>query len=484
MAEREQIRKPAPAKKDAEAAKAIIKRLLPQIPKRPEEVNPKLFLPLAALILACVIIAFWPERKFEPKAKTAQEIFVDECGAKMRLATDEISAFSMLWNGQGKNGPTNLLPEVFQLMTVTPRCRKAEFETRVNYVRLANGTNIAPAQLAEASGRKIVKLVELNLTPSKILTPAAFDNAIRTLHALGGSANAVIHLIALAGRVGIDLPLRRFDELSRDTPFLANVKPSGQYLMEDFFHAGGVPAVLRALAPLLHLVVPTVTGQTLGERLASDAPPYVDRSIIAARDQPVEPQGGLIALFGSLAPKGAILKRSAADPKLFEHEGRAVVFSSLDDLAARVDDPALDVAPQDVLVLQNAGPHAPACMPEAGYLPIPRKLARQGVKDMIRVSDARMSGTAFGTIVLHVTPDSASGGPLRLVRNGDRIRLSVKERRIDLLLDAAEMSNRIAATTCAQAQPERGYDKLYAKEILGADAGCDFAFLRPPAPAG
>jgi dihydroxy-acid dehydratase len=243
-------------------------------------------------------------------------------------------------------------------------------------------------------------------------------------------------------------------------------------------------ALLRELRPLLHLDCMTVTGQTLGERLASDATAYVDRSIIAARDKPVEPQGGLVALFGSLAPKGAILKRSAADPKLFEHEGRAVVFSSLDDLAARVDDPALDVAPQDVLVLQNAGPHAPACMPEAGYLPIPRKLARQGVKDMIRISDARMSGTAFGTIVLHVTPDSASGGPLFLVRNGDRIRLSVKERRIDLLLDAAELSNRIAATTGAHAQPERGYDKLYAKEILGADAGCDFAFLRPPALAG
>ena len=219
--------------------------------------------------------------------------------------------------------------------------------------------------------------------------------------------------------------------------------------------------------------------QTLGERLASDAAPYCDRSIIAARDKPVEPQGGLIALFGSLAPKGAILKRSAADPKLFEHEGRAVVFSSLDDLAARMDDPALDVAPQDVLVLQNAGPHAAACMPEAGYLPIPRKLAQQGVKDMIRVSDARMSGTAFGTIVLHVTPDSASGGPLRLVRNGDRIRLSVRERRIDLLVDEAELKKRAAVQQPAPEKPTRGYAKLYAEQILGADEGCDFAFLRP-----
>src|SRR5208337_437058 len=197
--------------------------------------------------------------------------------------------------------------------------------------------------------------------------------------------------------------------------------------------------------------------------------------------KPLEPVGGLVALFGNLAPAGAILKRSAADPKLFEHEGRAVVFSSLDDLAARIDDPALDVEPQDVLVLQNAGPHSPACMPEAGYLPIPKKLLQRGVKDMVRISDARMSGTAFGTIVLHVTPDAASGGPLGLVRSGDRIRLSVKERRIDLLVDAAELNQRAAAAKSAQksaqAQPERGYARLYAREILDADEGCDFAFL-------
>jgi dihydroxy-acid dehydratase len=250
--------------------------------------------------------------------------------------------------------------------------------------------------------------------------------------------------------------------------------------MEDLFASGGVGVLLRELKPLLHLDCMTVTGETLGERLTSDAATYVDRSIIAARGEPFEPQGGLVALFGNLAPKGAILKRSAADVKLFEHEGRAVVFSSLADLAARMDDPALDVTPQDVLVLQNAGPHAPECMPEAGYLPIPKKLAQRGVKDMIRVSDARMSGTAFGTIVLHVTPDSASRGPLALVRNGDRIRLSVKERRIDLKVEDAELKRRAAAVKPAQAKPERGYAKLYAQEILGADEGCDFAFLRPP----
>jgi len=208
---------------------------------------------------------------------------------------------------------------------------------------------------------------------------------------------------------------------------------------------------------------------------------YIDRSVIAALGEPFEPVGGLVALFGNLAPRGAVLKRSAADAKLFEHEGRTVVFSSLADLAARIDDPALDVTPQDVLVLQNAGPRSSECMPEAGYLPIPKKLAKQGVKDMIRVSDARMSGTAYGTIVLHVTPDAASGGPLALVRNGDQIRLSVKERRIDLLVDEAELKQRAAAMKTCAPQAERGYAKLYAREILGADEGCDFKFLRPSA---
>jgi dihydroxy-acid dehydratase len=218
----------------------------------------------------------------------------------------------------------------------------------------------------------------------------------------------------------------------------------------------------------------------LGERLAGGVVAQVDRSIIAAREQPFDSQGGLVALFGNLAPKGAILKRAAADADLFEHEGSAVVFHSLADLAARIDDPGLDVTPQDVLVLQNAGPHAPECMPEAGYLPIPKKLAQRGVKDMIRISDARMSGTAFGTIVLHVTPDAASGGPLALVRDGDRIRLSVRERRIDLAVEEAELNARAAAAKPAPARPSRGYARLYAQEILGADAGCDFAFLRHP----
>ena len=222
----------------------------------------------------------------------------------------------------------------------------------------------------------------------------------------------------------------------------------------------------------------TVTGETLGQRLGR-MPAWVDRTIIAERKTPLEPQGGLVALFGNLAPQGAILKRSAADSQLFEHEGRAVVFSSLEDLAARIDDPKLDVTADDILVLQNAGPHSAAAMPEAGYLPIPKKLAAQGVKDMVRVSDARMSGTAFGTIVLHVTPDAASGGPLALVRSGDRIRLSVKARRIDLAVDEAELKRRAAAVKPSAEVPQRGYAKLYAQEILGADQGCDFAFLKP-----
>jgi dihydroxy-acid dehydratase len=349
------------------------------------------------------------------------------------------------------------------------------------------GTAAIPAahadrlRAAEATGAAAVELVGSDRTPDRIVNAKSVDNALRVLLALGGSTNAVIHLVAIAGRAGVKVSLERLNELSDSTPVLVNLKPVGNGYMEDFFSCGGMGALLRELEPLLHLDCTTVTGETLGERLAAEAPAYVDRSIIAARDDPFEPQGGLVALFGNLAPKGAILKRSAADARLFEHEGRAVVFSSLADLAARIDDPDLDVTPQDVLVLQNAGPHAPECMPEAGYLPIPKKLARSGVKDMIRVSDARMSGTAFGTIVLHVTPDSASGGPLRLVRHGDRIRLSVKERRIDLLVGDAELRQRAAATKSAPPRPERGYARLYAQEVLGADEGCDFAFLRPAA---
>jgi dihydroxy-acid dehydratase len=275
------------------------------------------------------------------------------------------------------------------------------------------GTAAIPAvhadrlRAAEATGVEAMRLAASRLTPDRIMTRAAVENALRVLLALGGSTNAIIHLTAVAGRLGIDIPLTWLNELSDTTPVLVNLKPTGAHYMEDFFAAGGMGAVLRELKPLLNLDAVTVTGETLGERLAAEEGGWVDRDVIAPFDDPVEPVGGLVALFGSLAPGGAILKRSAADPTLFEREGRAVVFTSLADLSARIDDPALDVTRDDFIVLQNAGPKSGSGMPEAGYLPIPSKLARAGVKDMVRISDARMSGTAFGTIVLHVTPEAA-----------------------------------------------------------------------------
>ena len=347
------------------------------------------------------------------------------------------------------------------------------------------GTAAIPAvhadrlRAAEATGAAAVKLIGSKLTPNKIINQKSVENALRVLLAIGGSTNAIIHVTAIAGRAGVPVSLRQLNELSDSTPVLVNLKPVGNGYMEDLFAAGGMGALMREIKDLLHLDAMTVTGETLGERLEADGAAWVDRKIIAERNKPLESHGGLVALFGNLAPRGAILKRSAADPKLFEVESRAVVFSSLEDLADRIDDPKLDVEPDDILVLQNAGPHSAAAMPEAGYLPIPKKLATKGVKDMVRVSDARMSGTAFGTIVLHVTPDSASGGPLGLVRNGDRIRLSVKGRSIELAVDEAELKRRAAAAKSSTEQPQRGYAKLYAQEILGADEGCDFAFLKP-----
>ena len=348
------------------------------------------------------------------------------------------------------------------------------------------GTAAIPAvhadrlRAAEATGVAAVRMLTHPLKPSQIITRSSVENALRVLLALGGSTNAIIHLAAIAGRCGIEVPLTWLNTLSDTTPVLVNLKPVGAYYMEDFFFAGGLGAVLRELQPLLNLDCMTVSGETLGERLAAEEGP-VDRNVIASASQPLEPEGGLVALFGSLAPRGAILKRSAADKSLFEKEGRAVVFTSLDDLAARVDDPALDITADDFMVLQNAGPTSPSGMPESGYLPIPKKLSSMGVKDMVRISDARMSGTAFGTIVLHVAPEAAAGGPLALVGNGDRIRLSVKERRIDLLVDETELATRRAAMPPGQRDPAtlRGYDRLYAEQVLQADEGCDFAFMKP-----
>ena len=346
------------------------------------------------------------------------------------------------------------------------------------------GTAAIPAvhadrlRAAEASGAAAVQLIHTPIRPSQVITPRSVENALRVLLALGGSTNAIIHLTAIAGRLNIPVSLHRLNELSDDTPVLVDLKPTGENYMEDFYAAGGMSALLRELRPLLHLDTLTVTGETLGQRLAAEADAWVDHRVIRPANDPIEVVGGLVALFGSLAPGGAILKRSAADKNLFEKETRAVVFSSLEDLSARVDDPDLDIRADDIMVLQNAGPTSGSGMPEAGYLPIPRKLAQQGVKDMVRISDARMSGTAFGTIVLHVTPESAVGGPLALVRNGDRIRLSVQQRRVDLLVDDAELARRRAALPAAPPRAARGYAKLYADHVTQADAGCDFDFLQ------
>jgi dihydroxy-acid dehydratase len=348
------------------------------------------------------------------------------------------------------------------------------------------GTAAIPAvhadrlRAAEASGLAAARMVEKPILPSEIITEKSVENAIRVLLALSGSTNAIVHLTAVAGRLGINVSLERLNELSDTTPVLVNLKPMGSHYMEDFFFAGGMGAVLRELRPLLHLDTISVTGETLGDRLETDDG-YIDTRVIARAQEPLEPEGGLIALFGNLAPNGAIFKRAAADKNLFEAEGRAVVFSSLEDLAARVDDPDLDISSDDFMVLQNAGPKSDSGMPEAGYLPIPKKLSKLGVKDMVRISDARMSGTAFGTIVLHVSPEAAIGGPLSLVRNGDRIRISVSNKRIDLLVDEKELNKRRSEWVSDLEEPEnlRGYNKLYATEVTQAEQGCDFEFLRP-----
>jgi dihydroxy-acid dehydratase len=345
------------------------------------------------------------------------------------------------------------------------------------------GTAAIPAvhadrlRAAEASGRRAVAMIKPPLRPSRIITERSVENALRVLLAIGGSSNALIHLTAIAGRVGVAVSLERLNALSDETPILVDLKPTGRHYMSDLFVGGGIGAVLRELKPMLHLDCMTVTGETLGERLSHE-PSWVDRDVIRPLADPYQKDGGLVALFGSLAPGGAIVKRSAADPRLFEREGRAVVFSSLDDLAARIDAPDLDVSADDFLVLQNAGPKSGYAMPEAGYLPIPAKLARAGVKDMVRISDARMSGTAYGTVVLHVSPEAAVGGPLALVRTGDRIRLSVSARRLDLVLSEAELARRRAAYRPLAVRAERGYARLYLQSVLQAEMGCDFDFLR------
>jgi dihydroxy-acid dehydratase len=334
---------------------------------------------------------------------------------------------------------------------------------------------------AEATGARAVALAAQRITPDRIMTPRAFENALRMLLAIGGSTNAIVHIAAVAGRLGIEIDLDAFDRLGRETPVLVDLKPTGQHYMEDLFKAGGVTAILREIKPLLHLDCMTVSGATLGENIEQAPAPFA-QDVVRPFANPIFRAGGIAVLRGNIAPNGAIIKQAAATPGLLQHTGRAVVFSSLEDLAARVDSDDLDVRADDVLVLQNAGPKGAPGMPESGYLPIPRKLARQGVKDMIRVSDARMSGTAFGSIVLHVSPESAVGGPLALVRTGDRIRLDTSGRRIDVLLEAGELEARKSAwrAPAARAEDTRGYRKLFLEQVEQAERGCDFAFLRPP----
>jgi dihydroxy-acid dehydratase len=337
-------------------------------------------------------------------------------------------------------------------------------------------------RIAERTGALAVQIARDMLTIDRILTPAAFENALRVLLAIGGSTNGLVHLAAIAGRMGLDIDMDALDRMGRETPVLLDLKPSGHHYMEDFHKAGGMTTLLRELKPLLRLEAMTVTGRTLGDELERAGPRFA-QDVVRSLANPIYPQGGLAVLKGNLAPGGAIIKQSAADAALMEHEGRAVVFENVEDLAARIDRDDLDVAAEDVLVLKNIGPKG-ASMPEAGYLPIPRKLARAGVKDMVRISDGRMSGTAFGTIVLHVTPEAAIGGPLAYVRNGDRIRLSVKNREIALLVPDDELTRRARESPVIEPTAARGYHRLFLQTVTQADRGADFDFLRAPETIG
>jgi len=341
-------------------------------------------------------------------------------------------------------------------------------------------------RIAEASGKRAAEMaVSGGPRPSELLTAGAFRNAQIVMQAIGGSTNGIIHLTAIANRTGHRIDLDAFDALGRDVPVLVDLKPSGQHYMEHFHHAGGLPKLLKQLGDLIDLDAKTVAGGTLRDVVAA-AEEVPGQIIIRSVADPIKPVGAMAVLRGNLAPRGAIIKHSAATPELLQHTGRAVVFDSIPDMANRIDDPTLDVRPEDVLVLRNAGPKGAPGMPEAGYLPIPKKLGRQGVKDMVRISDARMSGTAFGTIVLHITPESAGGGPLALVHTGDQIRLDLAGRRIDLLVDETELESR-RARLGAVAEPEwaeRGYARLFYQTVLQADEGCDFDFMRGNIKAG
>ena len=330
-------------------------------------------------------------------------------------------------------------------------------------------------QLAEAAGRRIVEMVWEDLRPSRILTRAAFENAIRTDMAIGGSTNAVIHLLALAGRAGVELQLADFDRFSRETPFLANIKPSGEYLMEDFYYAGGLPAVMKELLPLLDSSALTVSGKTIGEDLSQAR--CVNSDVIRPLDKPLHGEGGTAILYGNLAPDGAVIKQTAASPHLLKHRGKAVVFERNETLRAHIDDEDLEIDEHSVLVLKNAGPLGGPGFPEWGHLPIPAKLLKRGINDIVRVSDARMSGTSYGTDVLHVSPEAAIGGPLAAVETGDEIELDVEARKIELRVEDNEIARRLAARPALPPAYRRGYGKLFLQEVTQAHEGCDFRFL-------
>ncbi|HLH91185.1 MAG TPA: dihydroxy-acid dehydratase [Xanthobacteraceae bacterium] len=344
------------------------------------------------------------------------------------------------------------------------------------------GAATAPAvssdriRLAEATGTRAVAMAKAGgPTPREIMTKAALRNAAVVLQATSGSTNAIVHLAAMAGRAGLSFDLQEFDRVGRDVPVLLNLKPAGNFFMEDFHAGGGLPALWRRLRDHLDLTAPTVGGETLGQ-IVERWPAYTDDEVVRPLDRPVWPKEAIAILTGSLAPQGAAIKLAAATPELFKFEGPAVVFDSLADLEKRVDDPALDVTPNHCMVLRNAGPIGAPGMPEAGALPIPKKLGSKGIKDMVRISDARMSGTAFGTVVLHVTPEASAGGPLALVRDGDRIRMDAAARKIDLLVDEAELGRRRASWKPPE-KPKRGYGRLYVERVTQADRGCDFDFL-------
>ena len=336
------------------------------------------------------------------------------------------------------------------------------------------------SRMAEFSGRRIVEMVWEDLKPRDILTEKSFDNAIRVLMALGGSTNGLIHVIAMAGRAGISIPLERFEQIGQSTPYLVNMRPSGKYLMEDFYYAGGLCGMLEGMRGLLDVDELTCTGKTLGENIAGAKIHNAD--VIRTPDNPMQPEGGLIVLRGNLAPDGAVIKSTAADPKLLQHAGRAMVFEDYNDMAARIDDPDLDVDADSVLVLRNAGPLGGPGMPEWGMLPIPKKLLKQGVRDMVRISDARMSGTSYGTCVLHVSPESWIGGPLALVRTGDIIELDVPARKLTLKISDEELAGRREVWKPKAKKYERGYGKIFSQHVSQADKGCDFDFLEGTAP--